>query len=442
MAFDLLLRGGVMVGPEGVRQADIGIRDGRIAEVGSLASGTAREILRVSGLHVLPGLIDSHVHFRTPGGAESETFESGSRAALLGGVCTVFDMPNTQPPLVDAAALAERLRLAKGCMHVDYAFWLGATRSNGNWLRRAERQDGVAGVKLFMGSSTGDLLVDDDAGVEEVLAAGRRRVAVHAEDEARLRQRAGMRLAGKPESHSVWRDAEAARKAVERLLSLARRHRRPVHVLHVSAKDELPLLAAGRDLATAEATPHHLTLAAESAYPRLGARAQVNPPIRGRAHRAALWAALGRGLFDTLGSDHAPHGLDRKSAEYPRTPSGFPGVATLLPVMLTHVAAGRLSLQRMTELLTWGPARVFGVQGKGRIAEGNQADLTVVDVRARRRIEDGTWASRVGWTLYAGLVAWGWPVMTVLRGRVVLREGEVLGAAAGAPVRFCRPRGW
>ena len=435
--FDLVIRGGTLVGTNSLGLADIGVCDGKIAEVGSICASAACEVLDAAGLHILPGCIDSHVHFRTPGLPGKETFETGSAAALLGGVCTVFDMPNTDPPLVDAAALEERFRLAKGAMHVDFAFWLGASRTNLEWLSAGERVCGVAGVKLFMGASTGDLLVEDDESIRAVLEAGTRRVAVHAEDEYRLRSRFAHRRVGNPESHPKWRDAEAARLGTERLLRVAQATSRPVHVLHVSTLEEIPLLAASRSIATAEATPHHLTLAAEEVYAEFGTRVQVNPPIRGRKHRDALFKALREGLFDTLGSDHAPHTLEEKSRTYPESPSGFPGVATMLPVMLEHVAAERLSLLRLSKLLSSGPARAFGIQRKGRVSAGYDADLTLVDLGARRRIEDGPGISKVGWTPYAGMRVRGWPIATVLRGRVAMRDGEILRAPQGRPVA-CR----
>ena len=434
--FDLVVHGGTLVADGRIGVADVGVRDGKIAAIGAIPPAAGELAFDAARLHVLPGCIDSHVHFRTPGAAWKETFATGSAAALRGGICTVFDMPNTRPPLTTPAALADRLRLAAGQMHVDFAFWAGAARDNADWLPAAERAPGVAGVKLFMGASTGDLLVEDDPGIAAILAAGTRRVAVHAEDEARLRRRRRWCRPGRPESHPVWRDAEAARLATERLLRLAREAGRPVHVLHVSSREEIPLLQAGRDIATAEVTPHHLTLAAGEAYARLGTRAQVNPPIRAAAHRDALFAALRAGLFDTIGSDHAPHGREEKATAYPGSPSGFPGVATLLPVMLDHVAAGRLDLARLAGLLSAGPARVFGIFGKGHLRPGFDADLTLVDLAAERRIEDGDHLSRSGWSPYAGMRVRGWPVAVVLRGRPVMREGEILSPPSGRVVAF------
>ncbi|HAJ46340.1 MAG TPA: dihydroorotase [Alphaproteobacteria bacterium] len=434
--YDLALTGADVVTPWGRHALDIGIAQGRIAHLGTLAPGAARETIACHGLTILPGVIDSQVHFREPGPTHKEDLETGSRAAVLGGVTAVFEMPNTNPPTTTAAALDEKLALARGRMWCDHAFYVGAEKGNAAALRDLEVRPGAAGVKVFMGSSTGNLLVDDDAHVREVLRNGRRRVAVHAEDEARLIARKALALAGQPQTHPVWRDAEAARLCTERLLKLARETRRRVHVLHVSTGDELPLLANAKDIATAETTPHHLTLTAPDCYERLGTYAQMNPPVRDKAHQDALWVGVRQGVIDVLGSDHAPHTHEEKDKGYPNTPSGMPGVQTLVPVMLTHVAAGRLSLERFADLVAHGPQRIFGLAGKGRIALGYDADFTIVDLKARRRIENRWIASRCGWSPYDGFEATGWPIMTMIRGRIVMRDDQVLGTAHGQPLRF------
>jgi dihydroorotase len=443
--FDLVIRGGQCLTPGGLVVADLGIRAGRIAAVGALGRADAAAALEATGLQVLPGVIDSQVHFREPGLTHKEDLASGSAAAIAGGVTTVFEMPNTSPPTTDAAALAAKLAAAAGRMWCDHAFFIGASAENVDALPALERLPGCAGVKLFMGSSTGSLLVEDDATVAAVLRAGTRRVAVHAEDEARLRAR--RHLAERPGAtallHPLWRDEVAALRATERLLRLARVAGRRVHVLHVTTAEELALLAGHRDLATVELTPQHLTLAAPACYERLGTRAQMNPPVRSARHQAALWAAVADGLADVLGSDHAPHTVEEKARPYPASPSGMPGVQTLLPVMLEQVAAGRLSLARLADLTSAGPARVFGIAGKGRIALGYDADLVLVDPAAARVIEPGWLRSKCGWSPFEGQQVRGWPVATVLRGQIVMREDDLVGAPGGQPVRFVEtlPRG-
>lgn len=436
-AFDLVLAGGTAVLPGGIAAADIGVRGGRIAAIGDLSSAPTATRLALRHLHVLPGVIDTQVHFREPGLTHKEDLESGTRAAALGGVTAVFEMPNTDPPTTTPERLADKLARAQGRAWVDHAFFLGGEAGNAEQLGAWERLPGCAGVKVFMGASTGSLLVADDAALERILAHGRRRVAVHAEDEPRLRERKALLPAGATAHwHPVWRDEESARRATARLLALARRHDRPVHVLHVSTAEELELLRAHKDLATVEALVNHLLLAAPECYDRLGSLAQQNPPVRGARHRAALWAAIADGTVDVLATDHAPHTRDEKSRPYPQSPSGMPGVQTLVPLMLTQVAAGRLSLARFADLTSAGPQRVFGIRGKGRIAVGYDADFTIVDLAAERAIDDAAQASRCGWTPFHGERVRGWPVMTIVRGRVVMREGELCGPPAGQPVRF------
>jgi dihydroorotase len=320
-------------------------------------------------------------------------------------------------------------------MHCDFAFFVGATRDNVDDLAELELQPGAAGVKVFMGSSTGDLLVDDEETLARILATIRRRAAFHAEDETRLRERMPLQREGDPSSHSEWRDPEAALAATMRLLRLATAAGKRVHVLHVSTGEEMALLALHKDVASVEVTPQHLTLATPDAYEDLGTLAQMNPPLRDRYHRERLWWGLERGVVDVLGSDHAPHTLEEKSKSYPATPSGMPGVQTLVPVMLDHVNAGRLSLARFVDLTSAGPQRIFGIAGKGRIAVGYDADLTIVDLKAERVIENSWIGSKCGWTPFAGRRVKGWPVGTLVRGRLAMWQGE-LGPARGEPVRF------
>jgi dihydroorotase len=432
---DLILRNGTVVNQDGVGLADIAVTGGRIADIGDLSGVDAGEIIDCAGLHVLPGVIDSQVHFREPGAEAKEDLETGARAAALGGVTSVFEMPNTNPTTTTLEALADKIARGRDRMAVDFAFWFGASAENVDLLPEAERAEGCAGIKMFMGSSTGTLLVSEDEHVARVLASGRRRVAVHSEEEARLEERKPLRVPGDPSSHPVWRDAEAALLCTRRLIGHARAAGRRIHVLHISTADEIPLLEAHKDLVTAEATPHHLTLSADD-YARLGTLMQMNPPVRDASHRAGIWDGLRRGVIDVLGSDHAPHEREAKAKPYPDSPAGMPGVQTLVPVMLDHVAKGRMTLERFADLTSHGPQRIFGIAGKGRIAAGYDADFTVVDLKARREIADDWIASRCGWTPYAGMTVQGWPVGTIIRGRRVMWEDELRLPRGGAPVRF------
>jgi dihydroorotase len=381
-------------------------------------------------------VIDTQVHFREPGLEHKEDLETGSRAAVMGGVTAVFEMPNTRPLTTSAEALADKMARARHRMFCDFAFYVGATRENIADIPALERLEGSAGIKVFMGSSTGDLLVEDEPSLDRIVARISRRAAFHAEDEARLKDRAGLRRAGDPASHPVWRDEQAALIATERLVRLAEKYRRRVHVLHVSTAEEIEFLADHKDWASVEVTPHHLTLAAPECYARLGTYAQMNPPVRDDRHRAALWAALTAGVVDVLGSDHAPHAREEKDHAYPESHSGMTGVQTLVPVMLDHVNAGRLTLERLVDLTSHGPQRLFGIRGKGRMAVGYDADLTVVDLKRRQTITNAWVQSRCGWTPYDGVTVQGWPVGTFVRGRRVMWEGEIPGRAGGEPVRF------
>jgi dihydroorotase len=432
-AFDIVIKNGTLVNHDGVGVRDIGILGGKIAEIGDLSAGG--EVINASGLHILPGVIDSQVHFREPGFPQKEDLESGSRAAVLGGVTSVFDMPNTDPPTTSADRLADKVKRATHRMHCDFAFWVGGTHENVEEIPTLERLPGAAGIKVFMGSSTGSLLVADDAGISAILAKTRRRAAFHSEDEHRLEARKALRVAGDPVSHPVWRDEEAALLSTQRLVRIAREQHAAIHILHVSTAEEIDFLAAHKDIASVEATPQHLTLSAED-YARLGTCLQMNPPIRAARHRTHLWYGLAQGIIDILGSDHAPHTLEEKAKPYPQSPSGMPGVQTLVPVMLDHVNAGRLSLERFVDLTSAGPARLFGMAGKGRVAVGYDADLTIVDLKRRVTIEDSWIASRCGWTPYAGMNVTGWPVGTFVRGRRVMWEGEIVTPGQGEPVRF------
>ena len=435
--FDLVFTGGSCVTPGGIVAADIGVTDGRIAAIGNLAGAGAAETVPCQGLHILPGVIDTQVHFREPGLEHKEDLGTGTAAAAMGGVVAVFEMPNTKPPTVGVIDLADKCRRAKGRVWTDIAFYVGATSQNVDILDELENLPGCAGIKMFMGSSTGNLLVADDATIARVLAAGSRRMAVHAEDEERLKARFTIVQGGAaPAMHPEWRDVTTAVEATRRLLALARGVSRRVHVLHVSTAEELPLLAAHRDIATVEITPQHLTLAAPECYEEHVSFAQMNPPIRDRRHREALWQAVRDGLADCIGSDHAPHTRDEMKKPYPESPSGMPGVQTLVPVMLDHVAKGRLSLERFVDLTATGPARIFGIAGRGRLALGYLADLTIVDLKRRQMITNTWIVSRCGWTPFDGMRVTGWPMMTVVRGNIVMREGQLVGEPVGETVRF------
>jgi dihydroorotase len=425
----------VLVNQDGVAERDIGVIDGKIAEIGQLSNFDAAEKINCRGLYILPGVIDTQVHFREPGMPHKEDLESGSRSAVLGGVTAVFEMPNTDPLTSTPEALADKVRRGRDRMHCDFAFWVGGTHENARTLAELERLPGAAGVKVFMGSSTGSLLIADDAGIAEVLSHTRRRVAFHSEDEERLIERKHLRRDGDPSSHPIWRDVETAVKSTRRLIKIAQDKGALIHVLHVTTEEEIELLAQCKDIASVEVTPHHLTID-ETDYQRIGALAQMNPPVRSARHREALWRGVTQGIVDVIGSDHAPHTLEEKARPYPHSPSGMTGVQTIVPLLLDHMNAGRVSLARLVDLTSAGPARLFGIAQKGRVAVGYDADLTIVDLKRRETIRNSWIGSRVGWTPYDGKTVNGWPIGTVVRGRKVMWEGELVTQSVGAPIRF------
>ena len=433
--FDVIVRGGEVVNHAGRGVTDIGITGGKFVRFGDLSKASAGRIIDAKGLTVIPGVIDTQVHFREPGLMHKENLEAGSAGAVLGGVVAVFEMPNTNPNTTDPETMADKLERAKR-MHCDHAFYIGGTHENAAFLGDLERLPGCCGVKVFMGASTGSLLIADDEGVEKVLRHVKRRATFHSEDEYMLADRRHLAREGDWTSHPEVRCAEAALNSTHRLVKLARKTGKRIHVLHVTTKEEIAFLADNKDVATVEITPQHLTLVAPEAYERLKGRAQMNPPIRTQDHVDGCWSGITHGVADVIGSDHAPHTLEEKAKPYPASPSGMPGVQTLLPVMLTHVNAGRLSLERLVDLTSAGAQRVFGLAGKGRMAEGYDADLTFVDMNAKKIIRDEDQANISGWTPFDGFEAHGWPMMTMIRGEVVMSDGEIIQKSTGKPCRF------
>lgn len=436
--YDMIIEGGTAVLPWGETNARIGVRGRRITTLA--AAGDADVVIDARDLHVLPGLIDPHVHFRDSGTAELpevETLETGTRGAVLGGITAIFDMPNTTTPAIDAQNLAAKCKSVAGRAWCDVGFYVGATKQNVEHLATLETEPGVCAIKVFTGSSTGNLLVEDDASIEQVMRSGRRRIAFHAEDEFRLRQRRNLFASDDAFSnHAKWRDPECAALGTRRIVALVRRTSRPAHILHVSTEDEFEYLRDHHDLVSVEVVVNHLTQSSPDAYDRLGAYAVMNPPIRDVRHREAAWRAVADGLVDTIGSDHAPHRAADKARPWPDTAAGLTGVQTLVPVMLDQVHHGRLSLARLVDLMAAGPARIYGAVSKGRIAAGYDADFTIVDLQQRRRIEPSWLVSPCGWSPFAGETVTGWPVMTVIGGMVVMREDTVVGPPQGCMLEF------
>ncbi len=434
--YDLLLKGGTVVNQDGKGAADIGVTNGKIAGLGDLSQATAEKTINVTGLTILPGVIDSQVHFREPGNEHKEDLETGSRAAVMGGVTTVFEMPNTSPLTTSETTLADKIKRARHRMFCDFAFYVGGTRENIDIIPDLERLEGSAGIKVFMGSSTGDLLVDDEESLKKILAKLTRRAAFHSEDEARLIERKNLRRENDPSSHPEWRDHIAAMKSTTMLVEAARAAGKRIHVLHISTAEEIEYLAQHKDVASVEVTPQHLSLSGPEVYEKLGTYAQMNPPLREKRHAIGIWQGLHNGVADVLGSDHAPHTKEEKEKPYPESPSGMTGVQTLVPVMLDHVSNGKLSIERFVDLTSHGPNRIFGLATKGRIAVGMDADFTVVDLNQQKTITNDWIESRSQWTPYHGQTVKGWPKGTIIRGQRVMWEDEIIGSAIGEPAKF------
>lgn len=436
VAIDILIKNAICVSHNGTDASDVAIKDDIIVAIGHLDDVEAGEVIDATGLHLMPGVIDTQVHFREPGAETKEDLESGSRAAVQGGVTAVFEMPNTKPSTTTAKALNDKVKRATNRMWCDFAFYIGASSKNVSRLDKLERLPGCCGIKIFMGSSTGDLLVSDDQTLVNILSNGTRRIAIHAEDEDRLIERKHLSEEGGVWQHPVWRDAKTAYKATDRILEIARRTGRRIHVLHITTEDEMALLAAYKDVASVEVTPQHLTLSAPECYEELGTYAQMNPPIRDEAERIGLWKALNVGIVDVLGSDHAPHEKELKELPYPESPSGMPGVQTLLPLMLDQINKGVLSMERLVDLTSAGPARLFNIAGKGRLAVGYDADLTIVDLKKKWTIEEDWLESKCGWSPFTGKQITGKPVGTFVRGKKVMWDGVLAEEATGQPIRF------
>ncbi|HQT65026.1 MAG: dihydroorotase [Acidocella sp. 20-57-95] len=438
MNFDLLIQNGTLVLPWGLAQADIGVSQGCIAAIGKNL-GVAKEVFDATNLHILPGIIDPHVHFRDGGKGGIPGVEdllSGTKGAVLGGVTSVFDMPNTNPAAVDAETLNAKRDYINGHAYCDVGIYVGATTDNADTIGTLETIEAVCAIKVFAGSSTGNLLVASDADIERVMRSGRRRIAFHSEDEYRLQERRKAFSSGDGyENHAIWRDIECAFLGTRRISALARKTNRPAHILHVSTAEELDYLKGFHDIISVEVLLNHLVQSAPDVYERLGAYGVMNPPIRDARHVAAAWAAIADGTIDTIGSDHAPHARANKEKPWPDCAAGLTGVQTLLPMMLEQVHQGKLSLLRLADLMSAGPARIYGAVNKGRIAAGYDADVSIVDLNHIETISNEQMGSQCGWTPFDGITVTGWPVATIVRGNIVMREGEVFGPI-GKPIHF------
>lgn len=440
MTCDLFLKNGEVFLDGVLTKTNIGITGDKITYIGT-EEHPAKEVVDASRQWILPGLIDSQVHFREPGLTHKEDLESGTYSAVLGGVTAILEMPNTKPSTSNKPAFEEKMSLAKGRCYVDYGFFMGATHENVEQLKDLQNLPGCCGIKIFMGSSTGSLLLDDDKDLERVLATTTAPISVHCEDEKRLVERKHIAEASQDVAdHPVWRDEDSGFIATEKVVRLAKKYNRQVHLLHISSKKEIEFLEKEKnDKITVECLPQHLTLFGPECYEELGTRAQMNPPIRSKEHHDALVIALKKGVVDVIGSDHAPHTLEEKAKQYPDTPSGMPGVQTIITLMLDKVLSGIITLEQMISLLCYKPVEIFKVKGRGPIKLNGQAYFTLVNPNIDHQIFDKDMGTKCGWTPYHGQVFKGKVTATILSGKIAMMNGKVVGTPQGQPLQYLRP---
>jgi dihydroorotase len=433
--FNLIIKNGSCYIEGKLIKTDLGLSNNKIKKIGKIELNSSK-VFDATDKIVLPGIIDTQVHFREPGSTDSEDLESGSRAAVLGGVTSLFEMPNTNPPTSNLIEFEKKLHLAKDRMHSNYAFYFGATPKNIDQLSQLKNLKGCCGIKLFAGSSTGNLLVDKEADIEKVISKADRIVSIHSEDEEILNLRKKFIKKGDVHSHPEWRNSETAMSSTRRVVKIAERYNKKIHVLHVTTKEEVDFLAMHKKNITFEITPQHLTLYAPDCYDKLGSFAQMNPPIRKKEHYDRLWTAVKNSIVDVLGSDHAPHSKEDKSKKYPASPSGMPGVQTILPIMLNHINNKKLSLEQLIKLMCENPCKIFGIQNKGYIKEEFDADLTIVDMSKEQTIKNEMMATKCGWTPFHDMTVKGFPVATIINGKVVMSNGKVKIEGTGQPLDF------
>ena len=432
---DLIIKNGQCYIDGELKDVDITVQKGKIHSIGQI-SKEAKNVVDAKGLTVLPGCIDTQTHFREPGSTDTEDLHSGSRAAVAGGITAVFEMPNTNPPTSNLKEFQRKLELAKNRMYCNYAFYFGATADNVEQLSKLKDLEGCCGIKLFAGSSTGNLLVAEEKDIDKVFENCSKVVAVHSEDEEVLNKNKKLIKNGDVHSHPIWRSEECAMSSTRRIVRLAEKHNKKAHVLHITTKQEIDFLSQHKGNITFEITPQHLTLYAPDCYDKLGTYAQMNPPIRDKSHYDRLWYAVKNNLNDTIGSDHAPHLKINKEKEYPNSPSGMPGVQTLLPVMLNHVNKGRLSLNQLMNLICENPIKIFGIKNKGFIKEGYDADFTIVDMNKKIVIRNESIESKCKWSPFNGFEFEGTPIFTIISGKIKMKDGKILGEPEGTPLKF------
>ena len=432
--YSLIIKNGSCYIDGKFQNIDIGLSGNKIKKIGKIKLNSTK-VFDASNKIILPGVIDTQVHFREPGNHDAENLESGSRSAVAGGVTSVFEMPNTNPPTSTFKEFNNKLNAAKNRMLCNYAFYFGATPDNMKELASVNTLEGCCGVKLFAGSSTGNLLVSKEKDIEKVISNSSKIISVHSEDENILLSRKKFIKEGDVTSHPIWRNEECALESTKRVVRIAQKYKKKIHILHVTTKQEIDFFSEKRENVTFEITPQHLTLYAPDCYKKLKTFSQMNPPIRSKDHHDRLWDAIKESLVSTIGSDHAPHTKEEKNKKYPLSPSGMPGVQTLLPVMLDHVNKGKLTIEQLIKLVCENPCDLFGIKNKGYIKENYDADFTVVDMNKEVVIKDSWIESSCGWTPFNNYKVKGFPIATIVNGEIVMENGK-LNNTIGKPLVF------
>lgn len=433
-----LIRGARVVLPNETVSTSVLVAGAKIVDIDVAMQTAADVIVEADGKYLIPGVVDDQVHFREPGLTAKEDLATATMACAKGGVTSFLEMPNTNPTTTTVDRLHDKLALAATKSLVNYGFFIGATPDNVDELSRAQR---TPGIKIFIGSSTGNLLVDEQEALERIFAETTLPITAHCEDEATIREnRERIGEIRSIEDHSRIRDHRAALVATQRATDLARRHGHRFHVLHVSTGDEVPVFADHQNLLTAEVCLHHIFFSIDD-YPRLGSRIQMNPSIKTRNDCETLWQALLDGKIQIVATDHAPHTLEEKAKPYPQSPSGLPAVENSLALMLDQVNQGRCSIEQIVAWMCDGPARIWDMVGKGRIERGYDADLVLVDMQLEKTIRDEEQWTKSRWSPWHGETLQGWPVMTWVRGHLVYDHGRLDPSQRGAEIAFDHRRG-
>ena len=433
--YSLIIKNGSCYINGKLTKTDIALFGNKIKKIGNIELNSSK-VYDATDKVVLPGIIDTQVHFREPGSTNAEDLHSGSRAAIVGGITGVFEMPNTNPPTTNKFEFQNKLNIAKNRMYCNYAFYFGASPNNQDEISKIKNLEGCCGVKLFAGSSTGTLLVHKEDDIEKVFKNTPKVVAVHSEDEEILNLRKRFIKKGDVKSHPIWRNEECAISSTRKIVKIAKRLNKKAHILHVSTKEEVDFLSQNKGNITFEITPQHLTIYAPECYERIGTYAQMNPPIRDKSHYDRLWYAIKNNYNDTLGSDHAPHLKENKDKAYPDSPSGMPGVQTILPIMLNHLNEKKITLEQIVNFMCENPVKIFGIKNKGFIKENFDADLTIVDLNKYIEIKNEKIESKCKWSPFHKYKFKGSPICTIVNGEIKMKDGEIIGDPKGRPIIF------